>query len=68
MASVTLKGNPVPVAGQLPQKGETGSDFRLVGKDLQNVALSQFAGKRTPFRLARKHAHRSLRYAGKDHE
>jgi thiol peroxidase len=46
MASVTLKGNPVPVAGQLPQKGETGSDFRLVGKDLQNVALSQFAGKR----------------------
>ena len=46
MASVTLKGNPVVVAGQLPQKGETGSDFRLVGKDLQNVGLSQFAGKR----------------------
>jgi thiol peroxidase len=46
MASVTLKGNPVPVAGQLPQKGETGSDFRLLGKDLQSVGLSQFAGKR----------------------
>jgi thiol peroxidase len=46
MASVTLKGNPVLVAGQLPQNGETGSDFRLVGKDLQNVGLSQFAGKR----------------------
>ena len=46
MASVTLKGNPVGVAGQLPQKGETGSDFRLVSKDLQNVGLSQFAGKR----------------------
>jgi thiol peroxidase len=41
-----LKGNPVLVAGQLPQNGETGSDFRLVGKDLQNVGLSQFAGKR----------------------
>jgi thiol peroxidase len=36
----------VLVAGQLPQNGETGSDFRLVGKDLQNVGLSQFAGKR----------------------
>jgi thiol peroxidase len=46
MASVTLKGNPVLVAGQLPQNGETGFDFRLVGKDLQNVGLSQFAGKR----------------------
>jgi thiol peroxidase len=46
MASVTLKGNPVLVAGQLPQKGEPGSDFRLVGKDLQTVGLSQFAGKR----------------------
>ena len=46
MVSVTLKGNPVGVAGQLPQKGETGSDFRLVGKDLQNVGLGQFAGKR----------------------
>jgi thiol peroxidase len=46
MASVTLKGNPVLVAGQLPQKGESGFDFRLVGKDLQSVGLSQFAGKR----------------------
>jgi thiol peroxidase len=46
MTGVTLKGNPVPIAGQLPEKGETGSDFRLVGKDLQSVGLSQFAGKR----------------------
>jgi len=46
MASVTLKGNPVPVAGQLPQKGQSAPDFNLVNKDLQNVSLEQYAGKR----------------------
>lgn len=46
MASVTLKGNPVPVAGELPSKGQTGSDFKLVDKDLRNVSLAQYAGKR----------------------
>lgn len=46
MATVTLKGNPVPVAGQLPQKGDTVLDFMLVNKDLQNVTLGGFAGKR----------------------
>lgn len=46
MATVTLKGNPVPVAGRLPQKGDTVSDFRLVNKELADVGLSQFAGKR----------------------
>jgi thioredoxin-dependent peroxiredoxin len=43
---VTLKGNPVPIAGQLPQNGDTASDFTLVNKDLQNVSLRAFAGKR----------------------
>jgi thiol peroxidase len=46
LATVTLKGNPVPLAGQLPQKGDSASDFRLVNKDLQNVGLAAFAGKR----------------------
>ena len=40
MATVTLKGNPVPLAGQLPQKGESAPEFSLVNKDLQNVTLS----------------------------
>jgi thiol peroxidase len=46
VASVTLKGNPVPLAGQLPQKGDTASEFNLVNKDLQEVTLGAFAGKR----------------------
>jgi thiol peroxidase len=44
--TVTLKGNPVPLAGQLPQKGDAAPDFTLVNKDLQNVTLGAFAGKR----------------------
>ena len=46
MATVTLKGNPVTVAGNLPKKGETASEFNLTGKDLADVALKMFAGKR----------------------
>lgn len=46
MATVTLKGNPVPVAGDLPAKGQSVSDFKLVDKDLKNVSLANYAGKR----------------------
>ena len=46
MASVTLGGNPVTVNGNLPKKGETVPDFTLTGKDLKDVALKDFAGKR----------------------
>ena len=46
MPNVTLKGNPVPLAGQFPAKGETAPDFTLVNKDLQNMSLTSFAGKR----------------------
>lgn len=46
MASVFLGGTPVEVAGKLPQPGEQGSDFTLVGVDLAPVPLSTFAGKR----------------------
>ncbi|KAA9001989.1 thiol peroxidase [Affinibrenneria salicis] len=44
--SVHFQGNPVSVAGQLPKKGEKAKDFTLVAKDLSDVALSSFAGKR----------------------
>jgi thiol peroxidase len=44
--TVTLKGNPVPLAGQLTLKGDAAPDFTLVNKDLQNVTLGAFAGKR----------------------
>ena len=46
MQSVTLGGNPVAVKGALPRKGDTHPAFSLVGKDLANVSLEQFAGKR----------------------
>ena len=46
MATVTLRGNPLNVAGTFPQKGATAPEFKLVGKDLKDVSLSDFAGKR----------------------
>src|SRR6478752_9086442 len=46
MATVTLKGNPVTVSGNLPKKGDSVPDFSLTGKDLKDVALKDFAGKR----------------------
>lgn len=46
MSTVTLKGNPVTVAGNLPRKGAPASDFTLVGKDLKNVSLRDYTGKR----------------------
>lgn len=46
MANVTLGGNPITVAGSFPQKGQSAPDFKLVGKDLKDVSLQDFAGKR----------------------
>lgn len=46
MANVTLGGNPVQVAGNLPAAGQQAPDFTLVGKDLKPVSLQDFAGKR----------------------
>ncbi|SDI18087.1 thiol peroxidase [Pseudomonas panipatensis] len=46
MAQVTLKGNPITIDGTLPQKGEKAPAFSLVGGDLANVTLENFAGKR----------------------
>jgi len=46
MAKVTLAGNPITVAGTFPKVGQKASDFRLVNKDLKDVSLKDFAGKR----------------------
>ncbi|MBY4949358.1 thiol peroxidase [Cupriavidus respiraculi] len=46
MSNVTLGGNPIEVAGKFPQAGDKAADFSLVGKDLKDVTLSSFAGKR----------------------
>lgn len=46
MATVTLEGEPLNVGGHFPQIGETAHSFMLVNKDLKDVSLSEFAGKR----------------------
>jgi thioredoxin-dependent peroxiredoxin len=46
MAKVTHKGNPIDVAGSFPAVGQTAPPFTLVGKDLADVSLKDFAGKR----------------------
>lgn len=46
MSQVTLAGNPIPVAGHFPQKGETAPDFNLTGKDLSDCSLVTWAGHR----------------------
>ncbi len=46
MATVTLKGNKVKVGGNLPAVGKAAPDFSLTGKDLSDVTLGSFAGKR----------------------
>lgn len=46
MANVTLGGNPITVAGKFPQKGDTVPEFSLTAKDLKDLGLKDFAGKR----------------------
>ena len=46
MANVTLGGNPIAVGGNFPRPGDKAPDFTLTGKDLKDVSLSDFAGKR----------------------
>ena len=46
MTEVTLKGNPIQVAGTFPQAGQKAKPFSLVGGDLADVTLDSFAGKR----------------------
>lgn len=44
--AVTLNGAPVTIFGVFPTVGQTAPAFSLVDKDLKDVALKDFAGKR----------------------
>lgn len=44
MATVTLGGNPIEVAGRFPQVGQPAPPFTLAGKDLKDVSLGELAG------------------------
>lgn len=46
MAKITLQGNEIHTNGNLPEIGSTAPDFVLVNKDLENVSLSSFPGKK----------------------
>lgn len=44
--SVTLAGNLIEIAGKFPQVGESITNITLTNKDLVDVQLSEFNGKR----------------------
>lgn len=46
MSTVTRGGLPTEVAGRFPQQGDSAPAFSLVGADLADVTLDNFAGKR----------------------
>lgn len=46
MATVTLQGNPFNTNGDLPAVGSAAPDFNLVTKDLGDVSLKTYAGKK----------------------
>lgn len=46
MATITLQGNEIHTNGDLPSIGDKAPDFQLVNKDLANVNLGEFAGKK----------------------
>lgn len=46
MATVTLRGNPLHTNGDLPAVGSKAPEFKAVAKDLSDVSLATYAGKR----------------------
>jgi thiol peroxidase len=46
MATITLRGNAIHTAGDLPAVGAAAPDFRLVDGDLKDVTLETFKGKK----------------------
>lgn len=46
MATITLKGSEIHTNGELPAVGGAAPDFHLVDKDLNDVRLASFKGKK----------------------
>ena len=46
MANITLGGNPITVEGNFPRKGDSAPEFSLTAKDLKDLGLKDFPGKR----------------------
>src|SRR5512139_3081031 len=43
---VTLKGTPIKIEGTFPKVGQKAPPFSLVNRDLQDVTLANYAGKK----------------------
>lgn len=46
MTQVTLKGNAINLSGNLPETGSKAIDFSLIRRDLSEVSLENFKGKK----------------------
>ncbi len=46
MATITFQGKPINTCGDLPAVGTQAPDFRLCNRQLRDVSLKDFAGKR----------------------
>lgn len=46
MTEITLKGNTIHTSGSLPKKGTKAIDFILIGSDLSQKTLTDYAGKK----------------------
>ena len=46
MANITLRGNPIQTAGDLPVVGSTAPDATLIKSDLSDVKISDYRGKK----------------------
>ncbi|MGB9430247.1 MAG: thiol peroxidase [Gammaproteobacteria bacterium] len=46
MAKITLRGNPIHTSGELPRVGAKAPDFKLTTKDLKDVSLADYKGKK----------------------
>lgn len=46
MATITLQGNEIHTAGEFPRVGSKAPDFKLTDRDLNDVALSRWMGKK----------------------
>lgn len=51
MANITLGGNPVQTAGDLPEIGSQITDFQLVAIDLSTKTLKDFKGSKLIFNI-----------------
>ncbi len=46
MTTVKLKGNAITLSGNLPEKGSKAREFSLIRRDLSEVSLENFKGKK----------------------